>query len=547
VTDSTDGFGPQHVEIRNGKASSSGAGTAADGETGQGGGKNVAPSDDGGGNPSRGIHATASPDSWKSGKKRRRRRRGRSKPSQTADLGDQAPAEHAGAAPEASSEAASAPRHEAEARRGDGPAGSPGKSPKARKRRRRGRGSGKPRELQGHPLAAREARSAQSKSSHGDAASLPAGGNPQQVRPQLASGGQNGVSAAAAQDQDLYAALDLGTNNCRLLIAQPTRPGQFRVVDAFSRIVRLGEGLAASGRLSEGAMERSVEALKVCASKISGRNLRLKRLIATEACRSASNGTEFLKRVHAETGLDLEIVDRETEARLAVAGCTSLIDRETDGLVLFDIGGGSSEIALIDLSTNRTNRLSDHIRAWTSLPVGVVTLSERYGGSAVTREIFDAMVTEVDNHLASFMPSDLPGIFLGGNDLRFHLLGTSGTVTTLAGLHLELPRYDRRKVDGVWLTSSEVDVTLERLLSWDFDQRAANPCIGADRADLVLAGCAILESIRKRWPSERMRVADRGLREGLLNEMMARDGAWRRAGRRYRARMRARPTREGES
>ncbi len=293
-------------------------------------------------------------------------------------------------------------------------------------------------------------------------------------------------------------------------------------------------------------MERSIEALKICASKISGRNLRLKRLIATEACRSASNGTEFLKRVRAETGLELEIVDRETEARLAVAGCTSLIDRETDGLVLFDIGGGSSEIALIDLSSNRTNRLSDHIRAWTSLPVGVVTLSERYGGSAVTREIFQAMVTEVDNHLAAFMPPELPSIFSGANDARFHLLGTSGTVTTLAGLHLELPRYDRRKVDGVWLSSSQVDVTLERLLSWNFDQRAANPCIGADRADLVLAGCAILESIRKRWPSERMRVADRGLREGLLNEMMARDGAWRRAGRRYRARMRARPPREGE-
>ena len=338
-----------------------------------------------------------------------------------------------------------------------------------------------------------------------------------------------------AGQEDLYAALDLGTNNCRLLIAQPTRPGQFRVVDAFSRIVRLGEGLAANRRLSDEAMDRAIEALKVCAGKLASRQVRLKRLIATEACRAADNGEAFLARVRVETGLELEIVDRETEARLAVAGCSSLVDRQTEGLILFDIGGGSSEIALIDLTGNRSSRLSDHIRAWTSLPVGVVTLSERHGGRVITRTIFESMVTEVDSMLQSFLPPPLPGI---GIDGRFHLLGTSGTVTTLAGLHLDLPRYDRRKVDGLWLSNGDVDRMLERLLSWDFDQRAANPCIGADRADLVLAGCAILESIRRRWPSERMRVADRGLREGLLNEMMAEDGAWYRATRRHKARMR---------
>lgn len=325
-------------------------------------------------------------------------------------------------------------------------------------------------------------------------------------------------------DAPLYAALDLGTNNCRLLIAQPTRPGQFRVVDAFSRIVRLGEGLAASGRLSDEAMDRSVEALKICAAKLKTRNIRRARLIATEACRAAANGETFLERVREETGLDLEIINRETEARLAVSGCSSLVGREAKSVVLFDIGGGSSEIAVIRIGDNRSSRLANHITHWTSLPVGVVTLSERHGGRDVTPESFAGMVSEVEGMLANF---DCPGDGVYAPE-DFHLIGTSGTVTTLAGVHLDLPRYDRRRVDGVWLSDDEVTAMQARLLSWDFSARAANPCIGPDRADLVLAGCAILEAIRKRWPSRRMRVADRGLREGLLTDMMADDGVWRR-------------------
>ena len=325
----------------------------------------------------------------------------------------------------------------------------------------------------------------------------------------------------------IYAALDLGTNNCRLLVAVPTRPGQFRVIDAFSRIARLGEGLTASGQLSEAAMDRAVEALKICAGKLESKTVRRHRLIATEACRSAANGSEFLDRVKEKTGLDLEIVDRETEARLAVSGCSSLVERETAGVVLFDIGGGSSEIAAIDLSGSRSNRLADHISAWTSLPVGVVTLSERHGGREVTERIFEQMVDEIADFLKGFPCPDLPGCGNGASG-AFHLLGTSGTVTTLAGVHLDLPRYDRRRVDGLWLTSSEVDRMTRKLLSWNFDERSANPCIGLDRADLVLAGCAILEAIRRRWPSDRLRIADRGLREGLLTEMMAADGVWRR-------------------
>jgi len=324
----------------------------------------------------------------------------------------------------------------------------------------------------------------------------------------------------------LYAALDLGTNNCRLLVAQPTRPGQFRVVDAFSRIVRLGEGLGASGMLSTEAMDRAIEALKVCASKLASKNVRRMRLIATEACRAAGNGEEFLARVTAEAGLDLEVINRETEARLAVSGCASLIGREARSAVLFDIGGGSSEIAVLQIKDHRSPRLANHITHWTSLPVGVVTLSERHGGRHVTPEIFEAMVNEVEDMLSRF---DSPASHeLNSENSGFHMIGTSGTVTTLAGVFLNLPRYDRRQVDGLWMTADEVTAMQDKLVALDFQERAANPCIGPDRADLVLAGCAILEAIRRRFPASRMRVADRGLREGLLTEMMADDGVWRR-------------------
>ncbi|ESX16940.1 Ppx/GppA family phosphatase [Mesorhizobium sp. M1148] len=331
------------------------------------------------------------------------------------------------------------------------------------------------------------------------------------------------------QELPVFAALDLGTNNCRLLVAVPQRHGQFRVIDAFSRIVRLGEGLTANGHLSQAAMDRAVEALKICGDKLRNRKIRKARLIATEACRTADNGVEFLQRVEREAGLKLEIIDRQTEARLAVSGCGSLVERDTQGVVLFDIGGGSSEIALIDLIGQRSPRLANHIVSWTSLPVGVVSLAERFGGRTVTREIFAAMVDDVAVRLKSFDGRDRLSHVLASP--KFHLLGTSGTVTTLAGVHLDLERYDRRRVDGLWMDRDSVDRMVEKLVGWDFQQRCANPCIGADRADLVLAGCAILEAIRAVWPSERLRVADRGLREGILSELMADDGVWRNSGR----------------
>ncbi|MBS8259356.1 Ppx/GppA family phosphatase [Roseibium polysiphoniae] len=329
-------------------------------------------------------------------------------------------------------------------------------------------------------------------------------------------------------EQTLYAALDLGTNNCRLLIARPEERG-FRVVDAYSRIVRLGEGVGANKRLGDAAMERAIDALANCHRKLAERGVLRSRLIATEACRAAENGDEFIARVQKETGLALEVVNRETEARLAVAGCVSLVDQQADGVILFDIGGGSSEIVWLDLRNRcgaRGFALTRFIRSWTSLPVGVVNLAERHGGVDVTHEVFEAMVADAAGHLEDFnLGHDLTHAIATG---KVHMLGTSGTVTTLAGVHLGLKRYDRRRVDGAWLEDDQVGAMIDRLREMPYEERVENPCIGADRADLVLAGCAILEAIRRRWSCSRLRVADRGLREGILTELMAADGVWSR-------------------
>jgi exopolyphosphatase / guanosine-5'-triphosphate,3'-diphosphate pyrophosphatase len=336
---------------------------------------------------------------------------------------------------------------------------------------------------------------------------------PYRPRPDLANGGDRGGRT--------YAALDLGTNNCRLLVARPTGEG-FRVVDAFSRIIRLGEGVSGCGRMSDAAIDRAVEALRICRDKMRNRGVTRARLIATEVCRAADNAEEFRARVAEKVGLELEVIDRETEATLAATGCTPLVDPQAAGVILFDIGGGSSELVRLGrvLPTNNGPPAPD-IGGWASIPAGVVTLAERHGGVQVTPEIYELMVAEVKALLAPFIAAH------AGRDLAgMHLLGTSGTVTTIAGVHLRLPRYDRRRVDGCWMTDAQVSAVLEGLLAMSYEDRVANPCIGAERADLVLAGCAILEAIRRAFPCARLRVADRGLREGMLVQMMREDGVW---------------------
>jgi exopolyphosphatase / guanosine-5'-triphosphate,3'-diphosphate pyrophosphatase len=327
-----------------------------------------------------------------------------------------------------------------------------------------------------------------------------------------------------------YGALDLGTNNCRLLVARPSRRG-FMVVDAFSRIIRLGEGVGSTGRLSDAAMARTVEALRICSSKLDRAQVVRARLVATEACRIADNGSEFLARVREEIGLDIELLTPEAEARLAVAGCAALLDGRDDLALVFDIGGGSSELIWLDLDQRLPSwrrslaervEAQSCITAWTSLPVGVVTLAERFGGRHVSRADFAAMVAHVVGLLEPF---EARFRFRERMSRRSsHLLGTSGTVTTVAGIHLGLKRYDRSRVDGCWMRTSDARAVTERLLAMSYEQRVAEPCIGRDRADLVLAGCAILEAMLRLWPCESLRVADRGLREGILASLMAEDG-----------------------
>lgn len=292
--------------------------------------------------------------------------------------------------------------------------------------------------------------------------------------------------------------------------------GGFRVMDAFSRIVRLGEGLGASGRLSDAAQDRAVAALRICADKLTRWDIRLKRSVATEACRQAANRREFIDRVYAETGLALDVISTEEEARLAVIGCQSLIDANAGMALVFDIGGGSTELTLIDTR-------SGAIEAWISLPYGVVTMSEQFGDPANQPHVYDDMVRLVSERLAAFREEVAPHIARHGGS--FQMLGTSGTVTTLASLYLELRAYDRRQVDGCSVPSDMLLGISRRLATMTVSQRASEPCIGQERADLVVSGCAILEAILAHWHTPVIKVADRGIREGILRTLVLRDQA----------------------
>ena len=321
-----------------------------------------------------------------------------------------------------------------------------------------------------------------------------------------------------AKRRQAFAALDLGTNNCRLLIARPSGE-HFTVIDAFSRVVRLGEGLAATGRLSDDAMNRALSALHICADKLKRRNVLLARSVATEACRRAANGAEFIARVREETGIVLDIISAQEEARLAVLGCHILLENGEGPAVVFDIGGGSTELVLIEPG-GPVPRILD----WLSVPWGVVSLTDSAPPPDGTHKVrvrrYARMRQLVSDAFAPFAERIAP---IARSDQRVRLMGTSGTVTTLASVHLELPHYDRQAVDGLIVPSQSMRDICARLATMSAAERSGLPCIGDDRASLVVAGCAILESILDIWPAEMLGVADRGIREGILRSLIAAD------------------------
>ena len=326
---------------------------------------------------------------------------------------------------------------------------------------------------------------------------------------------RDAIAHGKPRKSEAYAALDLGTNNCRLLIARPSGR-DFTVIDAFSRVVKLGEDLAKTGRLSDKAMDRALGALSICAEKLRRRNVRLARSVATEACRRAENGEAFIERVRQETGIVLDIISAEEEARLAVLGCHILLEQGEGPAVIFDIGGGSTELVLL-----QPGKKIPEIIDWQSVPWGVVSLTDTVGrqeqGREARLERYTTMRQIVSEAFAPF--AQRVAAAAASDDIR--LLGTSGTVTTLASLHLELPHYDRKAVDGLIVPSDAMRTISGQLSGMSPEERSQLPCIGNDRADLVVAGCAILESILDLWPAARLGVADRGIREGILRSLMA--------------------------
>lgn len=307
----------------------------------------------------------------------------------------------------------------------------------------------------------------------------------------------------------IIAALDLGTNNCRLLVAHPM-PGGFKVIDGFSRIVRLGEGVAGTGNLSNAAMDRTLDALKMCAERIVRRDVTHGRYIATEACRQADNGERFLERIEKEIGIRLETIPSREEAELTLAGCLPLLDTNIPYALTFDVGGGSAEVLWVKLQKDQT----PEILGWISLPCGVVTMTERYGDPDISRDSYARMVCDIKALLKPF--DDKHGISLAIERGEVQMLGTAGTVTTIAGIDMDLNRYNRSVVDGSWLDFETVFSICGNLVNASFDERAAYACVGRSRAELVVAGCGVLEAICRTWPAGRLRVADRGVREGIL-------------------------------
>lgn len=328
-------------------------------------------------------------------------------------------------------------------------------------------------------------------------------------------------SPGAQTTPQRHAVIDLGTNNCRMLIADslvsayrgpsrlPHSAQRFHIVDSFSKVVRLGEGLARSNQLSEAAMQRTLAALTTCAARIRAQGVSQVRAVATEACRRASNGAQFVAEVQRVTGLTLDIISSEEEARLGLDACAPLLSSRFQHALVYDIGGGSTEVSFLQVPARGSYRLI----STASLPYGVVTLAEDPNAH------YEDIVRSVGARIRKLAFFAQVGAALSAGQVQF--VGMSTTVTTLAALSKGLKRYNRNLIDGSRLKVSEMQQQIYRLRDIALRKDPMPSTIGRGRTDLVLPGCAVLEGIVSAWSFRATDVADRGLREGLLATLLA--------------------------
>lgn len=323
------------------------------------------------------------------------------------------------------------------------------------------------------------------------------------------------ISAQSAhitpQTAEYLAAIDLGTRNCRLIIAKH-HGGQIEIVDLFSRFVCLGEGVAQSRRLGRKAMERTITVLKQCAKRLSHYPNVVFSGVTTDAVRRAENAQSFLRRVARETGLKLEMIDEKEEAYYEVLGCARVLDMRKKRHIIFDIGGGSSEIILCSLDQEKRVRIDEML----SLPYGVVNLYESV--DKLTFTSYTSIVEEVQNLCRRFLVAHL-GDLASQDVSAFQVIGTSGTTTTVAAMHHNLKMYDRERVDGTSLCFEDVQKVIHYVQSLSPAERRSNAFCGHVEDDLVLTGFAILEGILRAVPCMYFTVTDAGVRDGLIRTL----------------------------
>jgi exopolyphosphatase/guanosine-5'-triphosphate,3'-diphosphate pyrophosphatase len=295
------------------------------------------------------------------------------------------------------------------------------------------------------------------------------------------------------------AAIDLGTNTARLLIADRHPDGRFEQVSLMRAIVRLGGGFCRQQGLADDAMQRALVCLRRFSHEIARLGVQTVRAVATSAVRDAANGAAFVARVERETGIRLRVIDGLLEGSITLQGVLAGLDQYPDNLLLFDVGGGSTEYTLASGSVPRFVH---------SLPLGVVRLTEGKGEPYAMAEKINRELDALEAHLAQAQLRVDPAATL--------LVGTAGTATTLAALSLKMVEYDYRKVNNLVLDKNEIQRIYDQLLPLSPLERLQLPGLEPGREDLIIAGALITLLTLQRFHFDRMKVSDYSLLEGLV-------------------------------